>query len=68
MSITDDRPDFLMQNVAAKDERWVMECSIKVGKVEALGNARTERTAEFDGYAVKEVVGEMLDMLRDVIA
>lgn len=68
MTATDDRPDFLTQNVASKDERWVMECSIQVNKVEILGNSRTERTAEFNGYAVKEVVDKMLDMLRDVIA
>lgn len=67
MSATDDRPDFLMQNVASKDERWVMECSIRVEKDETLGNARTQRTAEFNGYAVKEVVGEMLDLLKEVI-
>ena len=68
MSATDDRPDFLMQNVASKDERWVMECRVKVEKVEILGNARTERTAEFNGYAVKDVVGEMLGILKEVIA
>ena len=68
MIATDDRPDFLMQNVASKDERWVMECSIKVVKTDIHGNERTERTAEFNGYAVKEVVGKMLDILRDVIA
>lgn len=68
MSATDDRPDLLVQTVASKDERWVMECSIKVEKIEILGNARTERTAEFNGYAVKDVVGKMLDVLKDVIA
>ena len=68
MTATDDRPDVLMQNVASKDERWIMECSIKVEKVEILGNARTERTAEFNGYAVKDVVGEMLDLLKEVVA
>ena len=68
MTATDDRPDFLMQNVASKDERWVMECRVKVEKVEILGNARTERTAEFNGYAVKDVVGEMLGILKEVIA
>lgn len=68
MSETDDRPDFLMQNVAPKDERWVMECSIKVEKVDILGNVRTQRTAEFNGYAVKDVVGEMLDLLKGVVA
>ncbi len=67
MSAAEDRPDFLTHNVASKDERWVMECSIKVSKVEILGNERTELAAEFNGYAVKEVVGKMLDMLRDVI-
>lgn len=68
MTASDDRPDFLMQNVASKNERWVMQCSIKVEKVDIHGNERTQRTAEFNGYAVKDVVGEMLDMLRDVIA
>ena len=68
MSANDDRPDFLMQNVASKDERWVMECSIEVRRVDISDNLRTERTAEFNGYAVKEVVGKMLDVLRDVIA
>ena len=68
MSVADDRPDFLTQNVASKDERWVMECSIKVEKVDIHGSERTQRTAEFNGYAVKEVVGKMLDILRDVIA
>lgn len=68
MSATDDIPDFLMHNVASKDERWVMECSIKVEKVEILGNERTQRTAEFNGYAVKDVVGEMLDLLKEVVA
>lgn len=67
MTATDDRPDFLMQNVASKDERWVMECSIKVEKVEIHGNERTQRTAEFNGYAVKDVVGEMLDLLKEVV-
>ena len=67
MSTTDDRPDFLVENVASKDERWVMECSIKVNRVDIVGNLRTDRTAEFNGYAVKEVVDKMLDMLRDVI-
>lgn len=67
MTATDDRPDFLMQNVASKDERWVMECSIKVEKIEAHGNERTQRTAEFNGYAVKDVVGEMLDLLKEVV-
>ena len=68
MSATNDRPDFLMQNVASKNERWVMQCSIKVEKVDIHGNERTQRTAEFNGFAVKDVVGEMLDMLRDVVA
>lgn len=68
MTATDDRPDFLMQNVASKNERWVMQCSIKVEKVDIHGNERTQRTAEFNGYAVKDVVGEMLDMLRGVVA
>ena len=68
MSATDDRPDFLMQNVASKDERWVMECSVKVEKVEIHDSERTQRTAEFNGYAVKEVVGEMLGILKEVIA
>ena len=68
MSATNDRPEFLMQNVASKNERWVMQCSIKVEKVDIHGNERTQRTAEFNGFAVKDVVGEMLDMLRDVIA
>ena len=68
MSATDDRPDFLMQNVASKDERWIMECSIKVEKVDIHGNERTQRTAEFNGYAVKDVVGKMLDLLKEVIA
>ena len=67
MSAAEDRPEFLMQNVPSKDERWVMECSIKVEKVETLGDARTERTAEFKGYAVKDVVGEMLDLLKEVV-
>lgn len=67
MTATDDRPDFLMQNVASKDERWVMECSIKVEKVDIHGNERTQRTAEFHGYAVKDVVGKMLDLLKEVV-
>lgn len=68
MSITDDRPEFLGQNIAMKDERWVMECSVKVEKVEIHGSERTQRTAEFNGYAVKDVVGEMLGILKEVIA
>lgn len=68
MTATDDRPDFLMQNVASKNERWVMQCSIKVEKVDIHGNERTQRTAEFNGYAVKDVVGEMLDLLKEVVA
>lgn len=68
MTATDDRPDFLIQNVASKDERWVMECSIKVSKVDIHGNERTDRTAEFNGYAAKDVVGEMLDILKGVVA
>ena len=67
MNNTDDRPDFLVQNVARKDERWVMECSIEVNRVDILGNQRTERTAEFNGYAVKDVVDKMLDLLKEVI-
>ena len=68
MSITDDRPDFLVQNVAPKDERWVMECSIRAEREEVLGASRTKRTVEFNGYGMKDVVFEMLDMVKEVIA
>ena len=58
MSAAEDRPDSLMHNVASKDERWVMECSIKVSKVEILGNERTERGVEWQGGLPTETMVE----------
>lgn len=47
---------------------YVMECTLTVRRTEILGNARTEKEAELNGYLSKEVLGTALGILREVIA
>lgn len=46
---------------------YVMECTLTVERTEILGNARTERRSEFQGYISKEVLESALDIMRGVV-
>ena len=52
---------------APEVEYYVMECTLTVERTERVGNARTERRSEFQGYMSKEVLESALDMMRGVV-
>lgn len=46
---------------------YVMECRLKTTRTEICGDARSERTAELNGYLSKEVLEAALDVMRKVV-
>ena len=52
---------------APEVEYYVMECALTVERTEILGNARTERRSEFQGYMSKEVLESALDIMRGMV-
>lgn len=56
----------LNESKAPETEYYVMECTLTVERTEILGNARTERRAELNGYLSAEVLQAALDMMREV--
>ena len=52
---------------APEVEYYVMECTLTVERIEILGNTRTERRSEFQGYVSKEVLESALDIMRGVV-
>lgn len=52
---------------APEVEYYVMGCTLTVERIEILGNARTERRSELQGYLSKEVLESALDIMRGVV-
>lgn len=54
-------------NKEPDSEFYVMECTLTAERVETVGNVRTERRSELQGYLSKEVLEIALDMMREVV-
>lgn len=54
-------------NKAPDSEFYVMECTLTAERVETVGNVRTERRSELQGFLSKEVLESALDMMREVV-
>ena len=52
---------------APEVECYVMECTLTAERIEILGNTRTERRSELQGYVSKEVLESALDIMRGVV-
>lgn len=54
----DDMPNILLANEVPESERYVMECKLTV--------ANGDKSCTFDGFASREVVESLLDIMRKV--
>ncbi len=55
----DEMPNILLANEAPERERYVMECKLTV--------TNGEKSCTFDGFASREVVEALLDIMRRVM-
>ena len=65
--MTSDFPNLLMANEPPKSELYAMECTLEVSRYEVTECGESTSTCKWSGFASLEVVGKMLDMMREVV-